>query len=73
MKNVDVNFINSRGEGYLVIPFEFTGNLQEFIEDIRERQKSIKEFSLTEISFRVGNEFSQEEIVLLEKYFEILI
>ena len=73
MKNVNVNFINSRGEGYLVIPFEFTGNLQEFIEDIRERQKSIKEFSLTEISFRVGNEFSQEEIVLLEKYFEILI
>lgn len=71
MKNV--NFINSRGEGYLVIPFEFTGNLQEFIEDILERQKSIKEFSLTEISFRVGNEFSQEEIVLLEKYFEILI
>ena len=73
MKNVNVNFINSRGEGYLVIPFEFTGNLQEFIEDILERQKSIKEFSLTEISFRVGNEFSQEEIVLLEKYFEILI
>ena len=57
----------------MVIPFEFTGNLQEFIEDILERQKSIKEFSLTEISFRVGNEFSQEEIVLLEKYFEILI
>lgn len=72
MKNVDVNFINSRGEGYLVIPFEFTGNLQEFIEDILERQKSIKEFSLTEISFRVDNEFSEEEIVLLEKYFEIL-
>jgi hypothetical protein len=69
---VYVNFNNSRGEGTLVIPFEFTGNLQEFIDDILERQKSIKEFSLTEISFYVDDEFTKKEKVILEKYFEIL-
>ncbi len=72
MINIDVNFINSRGEGYLVIPFEFTGNLQEFIDDILERQKSIKEFSLTEISFYIEDGFTKKEKVILERYFEIL-
>ncbi len=72
MKNVDVNFINSRGEGYLVIPFEYTGNIQRFIQDILQRQKSIKEFSMTEISFYVNDVFTKKEKVILEKYFEIL-
>ena len=72
MKNVDVNFINSRGEGYLVIPFEYTGDIQMFIQDILQRQKSIKEFSMTEISFYVNDVFTKKEKVILEKYFEIL-
>jgi len=72
MKNIDVNFINSRGEGYLVIPFEYTGNIQMFINDILQRQKLIKEFSLTEISFYVNDVFTKKEKVILEEYFDIL-
>lgn len=72
MKNVDVNFINSRGEGYLVIPFEFKGNIQLFIQDILQRQKSIRKFSMTEITFYVNDVFTKKEKVILEKYFEIL-
>jgi hypothetical protein len=69
---IEVNFINSSGEGYLVIPFEYTGNIQDFIDDVLDRQKSIKEFSKTEISFYVDDEFTTKEKVILENYFEIL-
>lgn len=72
MKTVNVNFINSRGVGYLVIPFEYTGDIQELIDDILERQKSIKEFSLTEISFHGNDVFTQLEKDILKKYFDVL-
>ena len=69
---VNVNFINSNGEGYLVIPFEFSGEIQEFIDDVLDRQKSIKEFDKTEISFYCENHFSYDEKKILRKHFDIL-
>lgn len=72
MKNVDVNFINSGGEGYRVIPVEYTGDIQEFIDDVQELQKSITEFRRIEISFYGYDVFTKKEKVILEKYFEIL-
>lgn len=69
---IQVNFINSNGDGYLVYYFEYTVDFEGFIKSVLYKKESIIQFSKIEISFYTDNLFSKNQKNELKKYFDIL-